>query len=462
MPTTTDPTPPPGPRWSPLGSIPAFKRDILRAMHDGWQEHGDLVRYRLGPVSVYGVSSPELAEAVLTDVATYGKLGPDNPLRLVLGDGLLTSSDHDSWLRNRRMVQPVFHRHRLAAMFDRMATSTEAMCERIDALYRPGDTLDLHEELMRVTLDIVSQCMFSANVLDDLEVIGPQAVEVAIDYAFQRLQNPFSPPPGWPTPRNRRFQAVMTALDDLVYGIIDERRRMGSGRGDLLDMLLEATDADTGERMSDRQLRDEVITMFAAGHETTAITLTWTLYLLAQHPEVLRRVQDEVDGVLGGRTPALDDLPALPFTLQVFEEAMRLYPSAPILPRLVAEDTVLGAHQVPRGARVLVNLYNIHRHPRHWPDAERFAPERFAPEARRGRHRFANIPFGAGSHLCVGKHFALMEAHLLLAGLVQRVELRHLPSHRVVNHATITLRPRYGMLMTVQPRRRNRMALEAS
>lgn len=452
-------TPPAAParhRGGPVGSIVDFRRDILAALGEGQRRHGDLVRYRLGPVAVHGVTSPELAEKVLTDSATYGKLGQENPLRLVLGTGLLTSSDHESWLRNRRMMQPVFHRQSIDRLFATMAASTAEWIDRLETAYRPGSTLDLHNETMRVTLDIVSRCMFSADVMGDLDRIGPHAVDTAVNYAFSRLQNPFSPPTSWPTPRNRRFAAVMRALDDMMYGLIAERRAEDSTRGDLLDMLLAAQDADTGERMTDRELRDEVITMFAAGHETTAITLTWTCYLLSQHPEVLRRLQAEVDGVLGGpggRLPTLADLPALPYTLQVFEESMRLYPSAPIVPRLTARETVLGGHTVPAGSRMLVSLFHIQRHPRHWPEPGRFDPDRFAPEQRKGRHRFAYIPFGAGPHLCIGKHFALMEAHLLLAALASRFDLRHVPGHPVSTLASITLRPRHGMAMTIHPRR---------
>ncbi|PYQ13509.1 MAG: cytochrome P450 [Acidobacteria bacterium] len=452
-------TPAPATRQAPgprglflLGSIIDFKRDILQAMTRGQREFGDPVRYRLGPLIVHGVSHPDQAEEVFMDGKNvYGKLGPDNPLRLVLGDGLLTSSDHESWFRHRRMMQPIFHRQRLAILFDKMVACSKEMLARW-ATCPAGDRLDVHHEMMRVTLDIVSQTMFSANVMNDLDKIGPEAVNVTIDYAFQRLQNPFSPPTSWPTPRNRRFKRVMRELDRLLYRIINERRTGRQPHDDLLDMLLSAQDEDTGEVMNDKELRDEVITILAAGHETTAITLTWTWYLLSQHPDIERKLQQEVDGVLAGRTPTLADLSSLPYTLQVFEESMRLYPSAPIIPRLTSRATTLGGYDLPAGSRVLVNLFNLHRHPDFWPDPERFDPDRFAPERRKAQHRFAYLPFGAGPHICIGKSFALMEAHLLLILIAQRHELRHVPGHRVMNHATITLRPRYGMLMTIHPR----------
>ena len=445
----------PGPRGHfLLGSIIPFKRDILQAMARGQREYGDPVRYRLGPVVVYGVSHPDLAEQVFMDGQNiYGKLGPNNPLRLVLGDGLLTSSDHESWFRHRRMMQPTFHRKRLAGLFDTMVSCSIEMLARWADTYRPGDRLDIHHEMMGVTLDIVSQTMFSTNIMNDLDTIGPEAVNVTIDYAFERLQNPFSVPTSWPTPRNLRFKRVMRGLDRLLYRIIHRRRISGEPHDDLLDMLLAARDENTGETMTDKELRDEVITILAAGHETTAITLTWTWYLLSQHPEIARRMQLEIDTVLQGRIPTLADLPQLPYTLQVFEESMRLYPSAPIIPRLTSRAATLGGYDLPAHSRVLVNLFNLHRHPEFWSNPEAFDPDRFTPERRKQQHRFAYLPFGAGPHLCIGKNFALWEAHLLLILIAQRYELRHVPGHKVQNHATITLRPRYGMSMTIHPRR---------
>lgn len=447
----------PGPRgrWL-IGSIFDFKRDILQAMAAGWREYGDLVRYRLGPMNVYGVSHPKLAEEVLTNSAVYGKLGPDNPLRMVLGNGSLTSSDHESWLKIRRMMQPIFSRQSIAALFEKMVSCAEDIVSYWGEKFQPGDAIDVHKEMMRVTLDIISQCMFSANVMNDLDKMGPHAVDIAVNYAFQRLQNPFSLPASWPTPRNLAFKKVMKAIDGLVYGLISERRASGQPRNDLLDMLLAAQDEETCEGMTDRQLRDEIVTIFAAGHETTAITLTWTWCLLSKHPDVLHRMQEEVDGVLAGRTPSMADLQMMPYTLQVFEESMRLYPSAPIVPRLTQVDTTLDGYFVPAGSRVLVNLFNIHRHPEFWSDPERFDPDRFTPDNKAKRDRHAFMPFGAGPHLCTGKHFALMEAQLLLALIAQRYELRHVPTHPVVNHASITLRPRYGMEMTMHPRRPSR------
>jgi cytochrome P450 len=438
-----------------VGDAPAFRQDLLAALTRGRTQQGDVADYRLGPVRVIGVSSPEVAGRVLTDSVTFGKLGLDNPLRLALGDGLLTRSDHESWLRNRRMVAPVYHRQNLATMYRSMQDCTAEMLDRWRDDVPGGGSIDLHVELMRVTLDIVSRCMFSTPMLTTTSALSPAAVEHAVTYTFLRLQNPLAPPPSWPTPSNRRFQRIMAGLDELMYGMIAERRAGGgTGRGDLLDMLMGAVDADTGESMTDRELRDEIITTLAAGHETTAITLTWCFYLLSVNPEWRRRLQDQVDSVLGEGLPTVADLARMPLLGQVFDEALRLYPSSPTVPRLVQKPTRLGRHDVAPGTRVLVDVHGVHRHPDHWDRPEEFDPLRFSPENKAGRHRHAHLPFGGGPHLCVGKQFALQEAQLLLAAVLARYDVRHHPGHPVEDRATITLRPRYGMWVTLHPRHR--------
>ncbi|HZN18501.1 MAG TPA: cytochrome P450 [Micromonosporaceae bacterium] len=436
-----------------LGSFFEFRRNTLNAMMAGFQRHGDLVRYRLGPLTVYAVSSPELAGELLSDDGRFGKLGEDSPLRLVLGNGLLTSSDRMTWLRNRRVMQPIYTKQSVARFADIMIASTDEWLDRLAWRYPPGANIDIHYELTRVTLDVVSRCLFGADILDEVEAMGPNAIDVAVNFAFRRLlQNPLSPPLHWPTLGNRRFHRVVGAMDAMIYRLIADRRANGPRGGDLLDILLACRDRDTGEGMSDVELRDEVITAFSAGHETTAVALSWTFYLLSRHPEKLRRLLDEVEAQLGSRPPTLADLPNLPYTLQVFEETMRLYPPAPILPRYVHVDTTIGGYRVNEGSWALANLFNVQRHPAHWPDPHRFEPDRFEPVGRRAWHRYAYLPFGGGMHLCIGKHFALLEAHLLLAALVQRFNLRLVDSHRVEMHATLTMRPRYGMQMIIHPR----------
>lgn len=442
------------PRLPLVGDALAFRQDLLAALTRGRTEQGEVARYRLGPITVIGVSSPDIAERVLTDSVTFGKLGPDNPLRLALGDGLLTRSDHESWLRNRRMVAPVYHRRNVEAMYASMQDCCAELLQHWRESIPAGGVVDLHLELMRVTLDIVSRCMFSAPMLQT-SALTPQAVEHAVTYTFLRLQNPLAPPPTWPTPSNRRFRAIMSGLDELINRMIAQRRAETPGEhSDLLDLLMSAVDAGTGESMTDQELRDEVITTLAAGHETTAVTLTWAFYLLSVNPQWRRRLQDQIDSVLDGDLPTVADLARMPLVTHAFDEALRLFPSSPTVPRLVMRPTRLGQHDLAPGTRVLVDIHGVHRHPDHWEHPEEFDPLRFAPENKAGRHRYAHLPFGAGPHLCVGKQFAIQEGQLLMAAILGSYDVRHHPGHPVEDRATITLRPRYGMHVTLHPRRR--------
>jgi cytochrome P450 len=288
--------------------------------------------------------------------------------------------------------------------------------------------------------------MFSADVVEEAENVGP-AVTTMARFAFNYERSPIKPPMWAPLPRVRRFKSARSRIDEIIYGLIRSRRESGETHGDLLDMLLAARDEDTGEGMTDQQLRDEVITIFGAGHETTSNALTWTWYALSQHPDILKRLQNELDTILQGKTPKVDDLTNLPYTKAVLEESLRVFPPAPLIPRQVMEDAVIGGYKIEAGSRALINVYNIHRHPDFWEDAETFTPERFLPEARNQIDRNAYIPFGAGARLCIGNNFALMEGQLLLAMIAQRYELKLVEDHPVVKEVAITLRPHHGMKM---------------
>lgn len=443
----------PGPRGAPLvGSLPDFTSDLLGTMARDFALYGDVIRYRVGPRKVYILSHPDLAQEVLVERnREFPKFEGKNGLGLVVGNGLIANANHESWLAQRRMMQPMFHRKRLAAMGDKMADAGARMTDRWGA-FAPGSAINMSHEMLQVTLDIITQTMFSADVLSDVGRIGP-AVDVGVHYANYKLQNPFSAPASWPTPRNRAYAAASKTLDGIVYGFIQQRRASGDAPGDLLDMLLEARDADTGEQMSDQQIHDEVLTIFAAGHETTANTLTFAWYLLSQHPDILARLHAELDTVLQGRAPTVADLPQLPFTQQVFKEAMRLYPAAPIAgPRRVLADTTLGGYHIPAGARLITSIYNIHHHPALWENPLAFDPDRFAPERSAGRHHLAFMPFGAGPRKCIGNNLAEMEGPLLLAYGAQRYEFRLAPGYQPELEVAITLRPKHGMPMSIHPR----------
>lgn len=435
-----------------LGNLREIRKSPLDTLLAWQREYGDVVRYRLGWRTFHTVSHPDLAREVLVQGQhIFGRPSQDSPprgLRLVLGQGLLGSSG-DFWLRQRRMMQPIFHRRRIATMAEQMTAAGERMLARW-AHYAPDEPVDIAKEMMAVTLDIITQTMFSSNLMGQVDEIG-EALTVALRFALRNLETPWPLPLSWPTPANRQFKQATKTLHKIINSLIEKRRASGERHDDLLDMLLHAQDEETGERMDDQQLLDELITIFAAGHETTANALTWTWYLLAQHPDILQRMRAELKQGLGGRTPNVADLPNLPYTKQVLQEAMRLYPPAPLLLQLAHSDATINGYHVPEKTLVVVSIYNIHRHPDFWPEPNKFDPERFRPENSQTRHRLAYMPFGAGQHLCIGKHFALMEGHLLLAQVAQKHDLRLLPGHRVEKEMAISLRPRYGLPMTCHP-----------
>jgi cytochrome P450 len=305
--------------------------------------------------------------------------------------------------------------------------------------------------MMRLTLKIVSVALFSTDISADADRLG-QAVRETFEHVSYRMNHAFSLPESVPTRRNRRFKQSLRLLDEMVFGLINRRRRTGEDKGDLLAMLLAARDEDTGEGMSNQQLRDEVMTLILAGHETTGAALSWTWYLLSQNPEARSKLQAELDNELNGRTPAFEDLDRLAYNRMVFAESMRLYPPAWGLPREAIGDDTLGGHHIP--ARSLVNLsqWVTHRHPDFWEKPEQFDPERFTPERSEGRPRFAYFPFGAGARQCIGNNFALMEAQLALATLAQRFTLDLVPGHPVEPDPTFTLRARHGMMMRIKER----------
>src|SRR5258707_3735020 len=281
----------------------------------------------------------------------------------------------------------------------------------------------------------------------ETSTVGPAVttvLELFGDYVFR----PF-PPLGIPTPRNRRMQLAIRALDQMVYRMIAERRMLQTDTGDLLSMLLLAEDEETGQGMNDRQVRDEILTLLLAGHETTANTLTWTWYLLSEYPEVERRLHAELNEVLGGRVPTVEDLPDLKYTRMVLEEALRLYPPAPLLSRKAIAADELQGYPIAANSMIMISPYATHRHPAFWEEPERFDPERFTPERSAARPAYAYFPFGGGPRICIGNHFAMMEAQLILSTVAQRYQLRLIPGHPVEPQMVVTLRPRYGLPMTI-------------
>jgi len=418
------------------------------------REYGDVVKYRMAHWTWYQVNHPDGVQRILQENhRNYTKgsmtLGIMKP---VAGDGLFTS-EGELWLRQRRLMQPVFHRRRIAAFGTIMTDATHAMLDRWQPVIERGQHLDIMDEMSRLTMEIVSQALFSTQVGGDGNAISG-AITTLLDDIGYRFEVPFYPPPSVPTPRNRRRQSALRTLDEAMYRVINERRRQPGMHDDLLGLLIGACDEDTGEGMSNKQLRDEVTTLFAAGHETTAVTMAWVWYLLDQHPRALARLRSELHAVLAGRTPTVADLPQLPYTRMVIDEALQLFPPVWITNRqLVANDEICG-YRIPAGAFAVVSPYVVQRHPAWWDDPDRFDPERFTPEHSADRPRYAYFPFGGGPRQCIGQSFALTEAALILATIAQHYDLNVLPGHTVVPQTLATLRPGGGLPMIVTRRAR--------
>jgi len=433
-----------------LGHLRAFKDRPLQTMSEWWRRYGDALRFRLGPKTVHLFSHPAFAEAVLLSQADqFGKVYEEQRptgLALVLGNGLVTSSG-EVWKRHRRIIQPVFHRSRMAEMGDRMAQVGE---QRLAAWEAYGEgPVDIAAEMMQLTLEVISQTMFHTSVAEHMDQIS-HSLRVSLKYAFDSFHNPLHLPVWVPTARNREFRGALQFMDNLIYELISARRQSGAEYDDLLSFLLHARDEETGMGLSDQELRDEALTIFAAGHETTANALAWTWYLLATHPEKKARFHAEVDRVLQGRTPRADDLQHLPYTRAIFDESLRLYPPVPAIQRKTLAPATLGGFTLPAQAIVLVGLYNLHRHPAFWPDPERFQPERWL-EGERPPARGAYLPFGAGPRACVGTHFATVEGPLLMALIGGRYDMQ-LAQEQVEPEVMVTLRPKNGIRMRLHRR----------
>lgn len=437
---------PPGPKGLPiLGQYSAFRKDPPAFLLRTARQYGEISYFRIGPQAVFQFASPDLIRDVLiTRQHDFIKSRVLQRAKVLLGEGLLTS-EGQFHARQRRLVQPAFHRQRLAGY---AATMIEYARAKRDE-WQDGQTLDIAQEMMRLTLAIVAKTLFNADVQSDARAIG-EALS-AVLHLFDLVMMPFSNVvERLPLPAMKRFERGRQTLDDIIYRIIDERRRSSRDCGDLLSMLLLTEDEETGGAgMSDKQVRDEALTLFLAGHETTANALTWTWYLLSQNPDAEKRVHEEVDRVLGGREPVPDDFAQLRYTEAVLAESMRLYPPAWGIGRMALKQFDAAEYSVEPGDIVLMSPYVVHRDPRWYPEPDRFDPGRWTPELRAARPKFSYFPFGGGARVCIGEHFAWMEGVLLLATLAQRWRLELEPGHPVDYRALITLRPKHGMRMTV-------------
>jgi cytochrome P450 len=422
--------------------------DGLRSIQRLQQEFGDIVHIQLGPKSVYMLFHPDDAQHVLQqNNRNYIKGELIENLRAAGGEGLFTS-EGSYWFRQRRMMQPFFHRRVIAGFAEIMTTEINRLLERWPTL----SEISLNKEMMKLTLSVVARALFTTTMSDEAletvhQTLGPILVENA-----KRSRRPFSFMEKLPLPANRIYTRNREKLNALVHDIIEARRNDPGEYEDLLQMLIDAADEDTGEQMTDKQIRDEVITLFVAGHETTATALTWAFKLLSESPVVRRKLQVEVNEVLGNRVPTAEDYANLPFTLAVFEETLRLYPPVTMIPRQMLEADTLCGYELPAGSNVVVSTFTLHRHPAFWDNPEGFDPIRFLPENNKERHRFAYLPFSAGPRFCIGDSFAKMEAVLALAMISQRFELDLVGGQSIGMANQGTLRPNPDVQMKLVAR----------
>lgn len=439
---------PDGPKGMPvLGHLLAFRRDPIAFLMSIREKYGDIVRFKIGTQDLFLFSHPDLIRDVLvTNHRNFVKGRGLTWAKRLLGQGLLTS-EGEFHRRQRRLAQPAFHRQRIAAY----ATAMTDHAVRMRDQWKSGTTIDIHEAMMHLTLEIVAKTLFGADVESETKEIG-EALTVSVGF-FNRFLLPFADLMATlPIPSTLRFRKAKARLDATIYRMIEARRAGGKDEGDLLSMLLLAQDEEGSGSMTDQQLRDEAMTIFLAGHETTANALSWTWLLLSQHPDIEAKLHAEVDRVLGGKLPTVEDLPKLAYTEKVLAESMRLYPPAWMVGYRAIGDYAVGDYFLPAGSVVLMSQYVMHHDPRYFPDPFRFDPERWTPEAKVARPKFSYFPFGGGPRVCIGEPFAWMEGVLLIATLAQRWRLRPAPGHPVLLQPLITLRPKHGIKMKLEKR----------
>jgi cytochrome P450 len=426
-----------------------FGASVLEGLTFIHRRYGPFVRTRL-PLQLYFVADPACIEEILVKKPeAFRKDRTSRLLSRVVGNGLLVN-EGESWRRQRRLLQPAFHQRQLQSY----AAVMVGAIERASAAWQAGQVRDVHEDMMGVTLNIVAETLFGADVSADAGHMGRIISDLMEEFGrILGLAARFQPPAWVPTPANRRLRASARKVDEVILGIIDARRRRpnDAGQDDLLSLLIRARDEDGGA-MTDAQVRDEAVTLFLAGHETTALALTYSLYLLATHPECQSRLADELERVLGGRTPGLGDLDKLEVTDAVVLEAMRLYPPAWVVARQALTDVEIGGAHFPAGAEFVMSPWVVHRDPKTFDAPEAFEPERWRDDLARRLPRFAYFPFGGGPRVCIGNRFAMMEAKLVLAVAMQRFRFEPTPDTELTLLPSVTLRPRRGVRLRLAAR----------
>lgn len=443
-----------GPRGLPFaGHLLAFRKNPLHFLEQSFREYGELVHLRFGPSRhLYVLTNPDLIkEVLLTKQQHFRKAKGLQTAKAVVGEGVLTS-EGDKHLRQRRLMQPSFRKDRISAYGEAMVGHTVRMLDG----WSDGRQRVITDDMMQLTLNIITETMFGTQLDGGVEEIG-KAIDVGMKYVSKKASSFIDVPAGFPTKSNREFQEASKLLNDVMYSIIEERRKRKDGTGerrqDLLSMLLAAKDED-GSAMTDEQVRDEVMTIFIAGHETTANTLSWTWYLLSLNPEAERKFHEELDTVLEGRTPTVDDLAKLDYLQLLIWESMRVYPAVWAINREVVDEVEIGGHPFRPGDTIMMSQYVMHRNPQYYERPEEFRPERFEGDFLKTIPQFAYFPFGGGPRVCIGNNFALMEAALVLATVGQRYKLRLAEGHPPVEpEPLVTLRPKPGLTMVAEARK---------
>ena len=443
---------PPGPKGPPwFGSAAEISEDTIGFLTKIAREYEGVSFFKAVGMQVVYLTAPEHIKHVLqVNNKNYLKGSNYRFLRMFLGKGLLTN-EGESWLVQRRLAQPAFHRKPIASFAETMSAHTIEMIEQWKENNLLEQPIDIHREMMAVTLRIVGQTLMSKDLNVSAAEIGVN-LSILIENIYVRVHSLIHWPLWVPTPGNLKFKKAKNVIDKIILAVIDERLANPHDKVDLLSMLINARDEETGERMDREQLRDEVMTIFAAGHETSANAMTWTLYLLAKHPEIAERLYQELNSVLEGRAAAMEDIPKLKYTLQVIEESMRLFPPAWIIERHALDEDQVGGFRIKKGDEIMMSPYVMHRDPKFWKDPDTFNPDRFSEEQSKGRDRYAYYPFGGGPRFCIGSNFALLEMQLMLAILCQRFTFNIAPKYKVELEPLVTLRPKGGMPLTVRSR----------
>lgn len=412
-------------------------------------EYPYVVNWKLLHLNLVQLTDPKLIRAVLqTNQKQYVKNSAYKQLKHLLGDGLVTS-EGELWKKQRKLIQPSFHKKYINTLFDSMLACTNEMIEEWKQHEKTSGEIEFSKEMMQITLQIIGKTMLSADVKKDAKNVN-DALGYLLKATDIRASKAVNTPLWVPTPKNITYKKERKILDDIIYGIINERKKSGPKNGDLLDLLMESRYEDTGEKMPNKLLKDEVMTVFLAGHETTASALAWTFYLISQHPEVYKKLKEEVRSVVGKEELTFAHLQQLKYTKACLNEGMRIYPPVWVIGRRATEDNIVGDYLIKKGTDILITTYLVHHDPKLWKDPEKFYPERWETKEVQEMDKFAYFPFAAGPRMCIGNNFALLEADIIITKIIQNFDFEYIGDEAPKMDPSITLRVKNGMKMKIK------------